>query len=285
MKTPRVALPKLRISRTPSTRDVFEISEPLKTVRKSPSNRLKKIFEPIQDAPTYFAFQVKEAWRLDKADPEKIKYFLKRLEVLKCERIIDDEIDLEKDSHIIILGPYSKLFELFSLIRYMNIFDVNCIKMQFLMKNQKGETLIILPLIRDELKTYESENSIMAKMFSPRGEREISESEAKLRKQLEEEEYQRKVEELESRHREFLKEHGLSQDTPKCAVVPRTPKSPTSMMKEVLNDIARGLNQRGERLEKLENDTELLEHNTADFAQKAHTLRVKKEMQAYGEVK
>lgn len=89
-----------------------------------------------------------------------------------------------------------------------------------------------------------------------------------MRKKLEEEEYQRKVDELEAKHKAFLEENGL---------LPTAPKSPKSAMKAVLHDIALGLHQRGEKLEKLEDDTELLERNTADFYQKSKTLRIQKE--------
>lgn len=270
-------LPKLRISRTSKFNESVEISEPIKTVRKSPNEKSKKVFETVKDPITYFAFQVKNASDLmEKADPNKTAFFLKKLETINSERIFDDEIDLEKNDHIIIRGPYSKLFEIFSLIKYINVFNINAIKMQLLMKNHKDEMLIVLPLVKEEEKTFEADNSVLHKMFSPREEPKYSESEIKMRKKLEEEEYQRKVEELEKRHRAWMEENGL---------IKGCPKSPKTIMKDVLEDIAKGLNKRGETLEKINDETEKLEHNTAEFAKNARTLRIQQETKVYFESK
>jgi hypothetical protein len=193
-------LPRLRISRSASTKvtEIFEISEPIKSVRKSPKDDSKKVFEPVRDPMTYFAFQMEDAFRLmEEANPVKLAHFRKKLESINCERIFDDEIDLEKKDHIIVRGPYSKLFEIFNLIKYINVFDINAIKMQFLMKNRNNEMLIVLPLVKEEEKTFESDNSVFHKMFSPRTEQKYSENESKLREKLEEEDFQRKVDELE----------------------------------------------------------------------------------------
>lgn len=269
MKSPRIIPPRLRLTRG-TTKEKLEISAPLKSSRKSPILREQKVFEPFPDFPTYFAFQVKEADRLDKIEADKASFFIKKLESLKCERIIDDEIDLDKDNYIIFLGPYSKLFDLFSLIRYMNVFDVNCIRSQIIMKDQKDNILLVLPLGKEENKTYESENGTLSKLFSPRREKELSENESRARKELEEEEYRKKVEELESKHRAFLEEHGLSPVTPRFS---KSPRSPISAAKEVLQN----LHQRTQKLEKLEDETELLEQNTEEFYKRARALRIQKE--------
>lgn len=261
-------LPRLRISRSASTKvtEIFEISEPIKSVRKSPKDDSKKVFEPVRDPMTYFAFQVKDAFRLmEEANPIKLTHFMKKLESINCERIFDDEIDLEKKDHIIVRGPYSKLFEIFNLIKYINVFDINAIKMQFLMKNRNNEMLIVLPLVKEEEKTFESDNSVFHKMFSPRTEQKYSENESKLREKLEEEDFQRRVDELEKKHRTWMEENGL--------IKPEI-KSPKTKMREAIEDLTKNLVKRGETLEQVVDETEKLEYNTAEFAQKSRNIRV-----------
>lgn len=246
-----------------SSRRSLIISSPVipklnKDVEVIPATSNRKDFSSLMDQLTYFAFGVDDSRLLEDMSEEKQLYFKKQLERYNCFHIIDDkitrifEINFNKESYICFYGPNSKLFDLYRLIIYMNIYKVNSIKTQLKLKSQDGDVLLFLPLIYDNNynKTYDSDyNTIFSARIPSKSS--ISEKEIEQRKLIEEEEYQRKIDELDRKHKEFLEQNGL-----------------VNIMNKTLNEIK----LRGEKLEELSNQTTLMEGKTQNFLQNVKQL-------------
>jgi len=279
----KISIPSLKISnKTNSTKTTTKTTTTIKSKKGSESSRRslnisspvipklnndvevipvtshRKDFSSLMDQLTYFAFGVDDSRLLEDMSEEKQLYFKKQLERYNCFHIIDDkisrifEINFNKETYICFFGPNSKLFDLFRLVIYMNIYKVNSIKTQLKLTSQDGNVLLFLPLIYDNdyNRTYDSDhNTIFSARIPPKSS--ISEKESEQRKLMEEEEYQRKIDELDRKHKEFLEQNGL-----------------VNIMNKTLNEIK----LRGEKLEELSNQTTLMEGKTQNFLQNVKQL-------------
>tara|TARA_R110002072_G_scaffold45565_1_gene126592 strand:+ start:1212 stop:1748 length:537 start_codon:yes stop_codon:yes gene_type:complete len=137
---------------------------------------------------------------------EKQIYFKKELRMCGCKRIAGNkiktlfEMNFNNDAQICFKGPYSKLFDLFRLIMYMDVYEFNAIKAQLKITNRNGDTLIIMPLITID-------------------------TTARFVETIPED----KIGELEKRHEKFLEANGL--------IEPASTRNIKTIMSEALNQI------------------------------------------------
>ena len=280
----------LRTSKGAKTsRASLSISSPLKKSPKKETfnneqeeKEYRTGYSGPKDPKLYFAFGVENTSLIEQSE-EKLLYFTKQLDIINCKRIIDDEasnvfeMNIDRNTHIIIHGAYSKLFELFRLICYINVFGINSIKTQLMITNSKNDILLILPLVNlDITHTYEKDNNIIGQLFSPRAATLVDDKIINRKQIDEEEDIRLKTEELEARHKQFLKDNGLLNEEQK------QPTSPKSVVSGILREVMKEINLRGENLKKINEETDKLEYNTANLSQNARTLRIQTETKVYG---